>query len=257
MVVDAGTRGGIDRLVLSARWDQAVPMAVAGRNLPAPMTQAPGRVELVAQAPIAASSAGRMIEFSDFRQWSEVAGIFQPLFAQARQTGEGSPIRDEIARIRAEARDPVAQAGMALAVAQARVKYLYVGLGEGNLRPMPADQVWQRGFADCKGKAALLLAMLDGLGIAAEPALVATRGGEQLDRRLPNVTGFDHVIVRAEIGGRVFWLDPTQDAIAGGDLASRGAQQFGWALPVRLGAGLEAMTGVRAARRSGAAVRNP
>jgi hypothetical protein len=44
------------------------------------------------------------------------------------------------------------------------------------------------GLADCKGKAALL-ALLDGLGIAAEPALVATHGGETMDRRLPNVTG--------------------------------------------------------------------
>jgi hypothetical protein len=256
MVVDAGTRGGIDRLVLAARWDDAMPMAVAGRNLPAPLAQTPGRVRLVTAAPLGESAATRTVEFSDFRQWADVAAIFTPLFAEARRLADDSPIRDEIARIRGASPDPVARASAALALAEGRVQYLYVGLGQGNLRPLSADAVWQRGFADCKGKAALLLALLDGLGIPAEPALVATKDGEELDRRLPNVTGFDHVLVRAEIAGRTYWLDPTREG--DGDIAALPVPRFRWALPVRAGAGLEPMVPIRAAGRAMAGrVRNP
>jgi hypothetical protein len=105
------------------------------------------------------------------------------------------------------------------------------------------------GLADCKGKAALLLALLDGLGIAAEPALVATHGGETMDRRLPNVTGFDHVIVRAEIGGKVWWLDPTVEEEAAHDPALQEAPRFGWALPVHAGAaGGDGAGAIRAGR---------
>ena len=140
---------------------------------------------------------------------------------------------------------------MALTIARRDVRYLYVGLGQGNLKPMPADQVWLRGFADCKGKTALLLGLLDGLGIKAEAALVATQGGEGIDRRLPSVTGFDHVIVRAQIAGQVYWLDPTAEmgAKEGAlDLAAMPVPRYGWALPLRMGAGLEAVAGMRSAR---------
>ena len=256
MVVDAGTRGGIDRLVLTARWDTATPMVVTGRNLPAPLSLTRGQVRLATVVPAGEGGVTRTVEFSDFLQWADVAAIFTPLFAEARRLADDSPIRDEIARIRMASPDPVARAGAALALAEGRVQYLYVGLGQGNLRPLSADVVWQRGFADCKGKAALLLALLDGLGIPAEPALVATKGGAALDRRLPNVTGFDHVLVRADIAGRTYWLDPTREG--DGDLATLSPPQFGWALPVRAGAGLEAMVPMRAAGRlAPARVRNP
>jgi transglutaminase-like putative cysteine protease len=164
--------------------------------------------------------------------------------------GAGFPLRGQIADIRAATSDPMAQAAMALTIARRDVRYLYVGLGQGNLKPMPADQVWLRGFADCKGKTALLLGLLDGLGIKAEAALVSTQEGEAMDRRLPSVTGFDHVIVRAQLAGRIYWLDPTAEMAAKDgaiDLAAMPVPRYGWALPLRIGAGLEAVGGARSA----------
>ncbi len=248
--LDAGTRGGIDRLMLAASWDGDVAMSVAGRNLPAPLAQMPGRVQLVTDAPLGESKAARSIEFSDFRQWGDVAALFVPLFAEARRSIDGSPIRAEALRIAAATPEPARRVGLALETVREKVKYLYVGLGEGNLRPMPADMVWQRGFGDCKGKTALLLAMLDALGIKAEAALVATRGGDGLDRRLPALGGFDHVIVRAQLDGRVVWLDPT--------LEGEGASpRFGWALPVHPGAALEPMGTVLTVARLNKVTRSP
>lgn len=248
--LDAGSFGVIDRLALAARWDDARPMGVLASNLPAALQRAPGKVAMITDA-LAESKAARVLELSDFAQWADVAGVMTPLFEAARRVGPDSPLRGQIADIRAATSDPMAQAAMALTIARRDVRYLYVGLGQGNLKPMPADQVWLRGFADCKGKTALLLGLLDGLGIKAEAALVSTQEGVAMDRRLPSVTGFDHVIVRAQLGGRVYWLDPTADMAAKDgaiDLAAMPVPRYGWALPLRIGAGLEAVGGARSAR---------
>lgn len=257
--LDAGSFGVIDRLALSARWDGARPMGVAAMNLPAGLQRAPGQVRLITDA-LAETRGTRMLALSDYAQWSDVAAVFAPLFDAARRVGPDSPLHGQIADIRGASGDPLVQAGMALAIAQRDVRYLYVGLGEGNLRPMPADQVWLRGFADCKGKAALLLALLDGLGIKAEAALVSTQDGAGMDRRLPGVTGFDHVIVRAQIAGRIYWLDPTADMPARDgslDLAAMPAPRYGWALPVRAGAGLEPVGGAMHSARRAVGISRP
>lgn len=89
------------------------------------------------------------------------------------------------------------------------MRYVFLGMGDGNYKPAPADLTWQRRFGDCKGKTALLIALLRELGIAAEPVAVATTGGDSLSTRLPMVGAFDHVIVRAQAGGRTWWLDGT------------------------------------------------
>jgi tetratricopeptide (TPR) repeat protein len=111
-------------------------------------------------------------------------------------------------------------------------------MNDGGLVPADADLTWQRRFADCKGKTVLLLALLRELGVAAEPAIVSTALGDGLDRRMPMVAMFNHVIVRATIGGKVYWLDGTRT----GDtrLADIQMPDFRFALPLRAaGAGLE------------------
>jgi hypothetical protein len=106
LVMDAGTHGGIDRLLLAARWDGDLPMAVAGRNLPAPLARGAADVLLQSDAPLGPSKAARLIEFSDFAEWGQVAGLFQPLFAEARRLAPASPLRGEIEAIRAAGGGP-------------------------------------------------------------------------------------------------------------------------------------------------------
>jgi hypothetical protein len=236
--------GEADVVSLSATWDGA--MGVEAKGLPAPVQQGAGEAHWLVQG---GARTRAQLRFSDFGQWSDVAGLMVPLFASARVLNEDSPLHEEIARIRAASADPMVRAQMALALVKGKTRYLYSGLGDAPLRPMRADQVWGRGFADCKGRAALLLALLDGLDVVAEPALVAMQGGAALDRHLPSLSGFDHVIVRAQIGGRVLWLDPAKGAEA-----VKGNLAYGWALPLRLGAGLEAVSPKRAAVSGSAAL---
>src|SRR5579859_6412530 len=114
-----------------------------------------------------------------------------------------SPLHEEVARIRAASKDPKIQAAMALDLVEDEVRYLFLGMNNGGLIPAAADLNWSRRFGDCKGKTVLLLALLRELGIKSEPALVDTRMGDDLDARPAMVNAFDHVIVRATVGGNV------------------------------------------------------
>jgi hypothetical protein len=152
----------------------------------------------------------RVIEFSDFADWQSVSRRFHSLFAEASTLAPDSPLREEATAIAASNPDKLAQAQAALELVQQQVRYVYVGLNGGNFTPASADVTWERRYGDCKGKTAMLLALLGELGITAEPVLVNNSAStDGYDQRLANPGMFDHVLVRAEIGGKTYWLDGT------------------------------------------------
>jgi tetratricopeptide (TPR) repeat protein/transglutaminase-like putative cysteine protease len=173
----------------------------------------------------------RLVEASDFDSWSRIASLMAPLYDKAAAVAPQGPLRTELDRIRAASTDPKARAQAALTLVQDRVRYVLLAMGEGGLVPADAETTWSRRFGDCKGKTALLLALLHDLGIEAQPVLVSTVLGDGLDQRLPIVGLFDHVLVRATIGGHAYWLDGTRT----GDhnLDAIRIPSFGWGLPVQ------------------------
>lgn len=183
----------------------------------------------------------RDLEFSEFGSWAEVAATVAPEFEAASVLGPDSPVRAEAARIRAAHADGKARAAAALKLVQQEVRYLALPLTDGGYTPVHADKTWRRRFGECKAKSALLVALLRELGIAAEPALVSAFGDPTLDRKLPRMAAFDHVIVRAEIDGRTYWLDGTRSSDVSLDALRVPAHD--WALPIRgQGATLVALT---------------
>lgn len=160
---------------------------------------APARFDLV-----------NLVDVTEFADWPAVSRRFAALFDQAVALAPDSPLRAEIARIAAASPDPLRRAGLALMLVEDQVRYLFVGIDDGGYVPAPADQTWQRRYGDCKGKTALLIALLQGLGIDARPVLVNTENGDATAHRLPTMGGFDHVIVEARIGGKSYWLDGTR-----------------------------------------------
>jgi hypothetical protein len=173
----------------------------------------------------------RVVEYSDFADWATISRHFAPLFAKAAKLEDGSPIKAEAKRIAAAHAAPLERAGAALKLVQQQLRYIYVGLNNGNLTPATAEESWQRRYGDCKGKTALLLALLGELGIKAEPVLVNNSGGDDgLNERLPSPHFFDHVLVRAHIGGAVYWLDGTLPPVATPGLEP--AIPYRWALPI-------------------------
>jgi tetratricopeptide (TPR) repeat protein len=150
---------------------------------------------------------GRQIEFSSFKSWAEIAERFAPLYVRAGTLSAQSSLNAEVARIRAAATDPSSRAMAALLLVQDQVRYVFLGMNEGALVPTDADVTWSRRFGDCKGKTALLLALLHALGIEAEPVAVNTLNGDSVKSGLPMIEAFNHVLVRAVIEGKTYWLD--------------------------------------------------
>jgi hypothetical protein len=152
----------------------------------------------------------RVLEFSDFADWPAVSRRFHGLFAKAGTLAAGSPLHDEAALIARAAPDKLAQAQAALRLVQQQVRYVYVGLNGGNFTPAGADETWARRYGDCKGKTAMLLALLGALEMQAEAVLVSSAAPtDGLEQRLASPGFFDHVLVRATIGGKTYWLDGT------------------------------------------------
>jgi transglutaminase-like putative cysteine protease len=174
---------------------------------------------------------GRQFEVSDFNSWAEVSALFDPLFAKAATLAPNSPLQAEVARIKAASSDPKLRAQAALELVQDQVRYLALNMNEGGLVPADADTTWTRRFGDCKGKTALLIALLHALDIQAQPVLVSTVYGDGLDERLPMEALFDHVLVRATVAGRAYWLDGTR--IGDHTLDRIETPAYGWGLPVQ------------------------
>jgi tetratricopeptide (TPR) repeat protein len=178
----------------------------------------------------------RLVEATDFASWSDLAALEAPLYEKAARLPSEGTLRAEVARIKALSPDPLLRAEAALALVQDRIRYVALFMGEGALVPADAQSTWSRRFGDCKGKTALLLGLLHELGIEAEPVAVSIEAGDGLNERLPMVGLFDHVLVRAKVGGRSYWLDGTRT----GDkkLANIQVPAFGWGLPLVAGADL-------------------
>lgn len=174
------------------------------------------------------------MHITEFRDWQEISAMFAPLFAQASVISPGSALAAEAAKIKSATRDPKKRTEMALALVQDQVRYFLLAMGDGGYVPATAEETWNRRFGDCKGKTTLLLALLNELGVKAEAALVMTSGADGLNERLPRLGEFNHVLVRAHIGGKDYWIDGTRRAERAG-LDDLPKFPFLWALPLKAG----------------------
>lgn len=145
-------------------------------------------------------------QISSIPHWGTIADSIRPAFDQASALPDASDLVAHIARIRSEHSTPEARALAALRLVQDEVRYMALTLGEGGWLPVSASEVWARRQGDCKGKTVLLVALLRELGIDAVPVLVST-SNLSLDRYLPMVSAFDHVIVKARINGETYLMD--------------------------------------------------
>ncbi|HWU92111.1 MAG TPA: DUF3857 domain-containing protein, partial [Sphingomicrobium sp.] len=233
----------IDLAHASVRWPSSLHLAVRQTpNLPAAQTSTVKGVTTLdlsgvdVQPLVAPKGAperftiGRLAEVTDYASWSDVADLMMPLFRTASAIPASGPLHDEVEKIRAASSDPLTRATQALALVQDRVRYVALLMGQGGYVPASAEQTWSRRFGDCKAKTALLIGILHSLGIQAEPVLAQTRMGDMVADRLPMVALFNHVLVRAHIAGKDYWLDGTRTGDT--DLGAIEIPDFGWGLPL-------------------------
>jgi len=181
----------------------------------------------------------RLGEATDFNSWADVARLVLPLYRKGSVIPASGPLHDEVEKIRAFTKNPKLRAEKALQMVQDRVRYVALLMGQGGYVPAQAETTWSRRFGDCKAKTALLLGVLHELGIDAEPLLVQSSMGDAIAERLPMLSYFDHVLVRAHVAGKSYYLDGTRTGDT--ELENIHMPGFGWALPVEDNAELIAL----------------
>lgn len=174
---------------------------------------------------------GQLLEVSDFGSWADLGALMAPLYQKAAILPADGPLHAELERMKSLSPDPLVRAQAALALVQDRVRYVALAMGTGGYVPADAEETWARRFGDCKGKTALLIGLLRSMDIEADPVAVSSDFGDGMDVRLPMVGLFNHVLVRAVIGGKTYWLDGTRTGDT--SLERLTVPAFGWGLPLR------------------------
>jgi len=212
----------ISRLEVRATWDKSLPLrwkateevkgvkeTRTGNQVELTWTAANlGPVTQPTNLPLRFWREPRIV-FSSNASWNDLSRKLAPLYATAARIDPASPLMAEAKKIAASTTDPVARLESALKLTQDQVRYVYLGMGDGSIKPATADETWKRRFGDCKAKSALLVGLLRELKIPADVVAVNTNSGDVLGDQLPILSGFDHVIVRATVGGKKYWLDGT------------------------------------------------
>lgn len=175
---------------------------------------------------------------SDYVSWSQVSRWGWQLYRQGLPGGLVVETAAAIAREHAPGEDRILAV---LRFVQDEIRYLGMETGAQSFQPASPEQVLDQRFGDCKGKAALMVALLRELGIAAQPALVHSSKGRSINRLLPTPKAFNHVIVYLESDGEPYWLDPTL-SFQRGRLATIYQPDYGYAVRIsEAGYGLKRM----------------
>ena len=167
-------------------------------------------------------------QISEYSDWSEVARLFASLY---RSDDIPAAIATELEQIRRRHSGLPERAVEWLRFVQRELRYFALAIGEGGWIPRPLDVIWAGRFGDCKDATRLYVAGARHLGLDACPALVSTTHGPALGDMLPSPILLNHVIVRLQIAGMTYWLDPTLQC-QGGTLERLVQAHFGWALPL-------------------------
>lgn len=177
-------------------------------------------------------------EVASFASWKDVSRVNAALYPDNDGIIKGGGLEQEIQAIAHQTRDKKERAALALSLVQDKIRYLYNGMGFGNYSPQRPEETWQLRYGDCKAKTYLLLAILRRLGIQAVPMLVHTTERDAVMDRLPSLQAFNHIIVKAELDGMVYWLDGTGTDTRLDDMGNSPTHRYG--LPSTLaGAELE------------------
>ncbi len=151
---------------------------------------------------------GAWVSVSTFEGWQDLAAWYREL-VQAQL--EVPPDLARTARdLAAAAPDLEAKVAAIHRWVVTRTRYVGIEFGIHGFKPYKVAEVVQRGYGDCKDKAALLVAMLREVGIGAEFVLVRTRDLGRLDDTPATLWAFNHAI--AYVPALDLYLDGTAES---------------------------------------------
>ncbi|MEL7197376.1 MAG: DUF3857 domain-containing protein [Pseudomonadota bacterium] len=243
-----GGTGEADFARLRASWPQSLDVRYqAGPDFDLPAVEEDGGFNLIevmmpldeaeevpGDAPLRYQRA-TMLQLGTFDSWSDVSAVMAQHYETAGALDGLDGLAGKVAEIRRLHKSELERAVAALELVQEDIRYLLNGLDGGNYLPQSVAETWDKKYGDCKAKTVILLAILEELGIDAEAVLVSSRGGNLVPVSLPLPGAFDHVLVRANIGGNLYYLDGTS---LGANLKTVGnVPNFEYALPIRTSGG--------------------
>jgi lipoprotein NlpI/transglutaminase-like putative cysteine protease len=175
---------------------------------------------------IPAAMLPEFLQFSEFAGWADVTGWGTRLFSAMAPAPQVDAL---IASMKSAQAKPAERVLAALDFVQQQIRYFGTEFGANSHQPAAPEKVLQQRFGDCKDKTALLLALLKGIDVPAVPVLVSANLRAAASQQLPSPLAFDHVVVRATIDGRTYWLDGTRNYQTG-PLEERTISWFGQGL---------------------------
>ncbi|MFL6276957.1 MAG: DUF3857 domain-containing transglutaminase family protein [Blastocatellia bacterium] len=174
------------------------------------------------------------VQLSEFATWGDVVSWALPLYQL-----KGAPnaaLTRQIEQWRTRLATGEERMRAALQFVQDDVRYTGIEMGPYSHLPNQPAVVFTRRFGDCKDKSLLLVTILNAFGIDAAPALTNTEAQHAIAEYQPSPYAFNHVIVRAVLEGRTYWLDPTI-TLQRGSLSARYNPEYKRALVIRDGNG--------------------
>ncbi len=129
-------------------------------------------------------------------------------------------IRDLTNEIVGDTQDPLEKTRKIYYWVQDNIRYLAFEAGLAGYQPESADEVCKNRYGDCKGMANLTKQMLAIAGIEAHLAWIGTND-RPYQYEMPSLVVDNHMICVANVGGKQYFLDPTEKYLPLGEIGAR------------------------------------
>jgi tetratricopeptide (TPR) repeat protein/transglutaminase-like putative cysteine protease len=147
------------------------------------------------------------VQLTTFQSWEELGKWYAPL--QTERIQATPDLRAKALELTKDKKDPVDKIKAIYDYVAPEIRYVSLSFGVGRFQPHSAGDIFANKYGDCKDKHTLMEAMLNAIGIHADPVLI--NSSRQLDPDVPSPAQFDHVITLVTNGDKKIFLDATAE----------------------------------------------
>jgi transglutaminase-like putative cysteine protease len=171
------------------------------------------------------------LEYCDFNDWGEISSLFSSYYLFSNSQDELKKLESAVKDITAGCNSKKSKAMRLLQFVQRDIRYFGTELGLNAFYPAKPHQTLEKRYGDCKDKTSLLRELLKLENIKSTPVLVSSFLNEEILKRLPSPSHFDHVILRIDLDNESFFVDPTE-SLQGGSLETLVPPSYTYGLPL-------------------------
>lgn len=146
------------------------------------------------------------ILYSAFRDWDALTAWWYPQVEKAIELDQA--IREKVKQLTDGIKNPLEAAQKLYAFVSREIEYVPIELGVSAWTPYSARDTFQLKYGDSKGKGALLIGMLNEIGLKAHMVLIKRKSAGKFAKEIPSLD-FDHALVALEQGDRYLFLEPS------------------------------------------------